>query len=76
MPKTARLIVVELLIDEQRSDSPGPFVDLNMLVMLAGRERTLPEFEALFGRAQLQLTRFVPTRSPYVVLEARHASGS
>jgi hypothetical protein len=70
MPKTARLVVVELLLDDH---GPGPYVDLNMLVMLAGRERSLPEFGELFDRASLRLAKHVSTSSPYVVLEVRHA---
>jgi len=73
MPTTARLLVVELLIDDQGPVTPAPFVDLNMLVMLAGRERTLPEFEALFARANLQLTKHWATQSPNVVLEVRRS---
>jgi hypothetical protein len=48
-------------------------MDLNMLVMTGGRERTVKEFEALFTRAGFKMTRVVPTKSPFSLLEARPA---
>jgi hypothetical protein len=45
-------------------------VDLNMMVMLTGRERTLAEYCALLKDADLRLSKSTPTRSPMVVIEA------
>ncbi|HVS20845.1 MAG TPA: methyltransferase, partial [Pyrinomonadaceae bacterium] len=45
------------------------FMDLNMLVMTGGRERTEAEFCALYERAGFLLTRIVPTESPFSVIE-------
>ena len=44
-----------------------------MLVMTGGLERTVKEFEALFTQAGFKMTRVVPTKSPFSVLEARPA---
>lgn len=44
--------------------------DLNMLVMLTGKERTVTEMNALFTQAGFKPTRVVPTPSPFVVVEA------
>jgi hypothetical protein len=46
-------------------------IDLEMLLMPGGRERTEQEFRDLFARAGFQLTRIVPTKSPLSVIEAR-----
>jgi hypothetical protein len=46
-------------------------IDLEMLVMAGGKERTEQEFRELFDRAGFTLTRVVPTKSPMSVLEAR-----
>jgi O-methyltransferase domain len=62
--------VLEMLIDDQGPPSPAPLMDLNMLVMLSGRERTAEEFGALFARAGLKLARIVRTPSPFAVIEA------
>ena len=45
-------------------------VDMQMLVMLGGRERTLEEFRALLEGAGFQLTRVIPTESPFQLIEA------
>jgi hypothetical protein len=73
LPKDGRVVVVEMVLDDQGAPSPAPLLDLNMLVMHTGRERTILEFEALFRRVGLRLSAHKPTRSPFVVLEARHA---
>ena len=50
---------------------PGKLLDLNMLVMTeGGRERTAAEYTSLLDRAELQLSRIVPTSSPVSVVEA------
>jgi len=71
MDPDGRVVVVEMIIDSEGPPSPAPFMDLNMLVMLTGRERTREEFSALFEHAGLALARIVPTQSPFVVIEAR-----
>jgi ubiquinone/menaquinone biosynthesis C-methylase UbiE len=40
-------------------------VDITMLVMSGGRERTLAEFTALFAEAGFELEQTVVTRSPF-----------
>jgi hypothetical protein len=45
-------------------------MDLNMMVMLTGRERTLTEYYALLKAAGLRPSKSTPIRSPMVVMEA------
>ena len=45
-------------------------LDLNMLAMTGGRERTKAEFRALLDAADYKLTRIIPTMAPQSVLEA------
>jgi hypothetical protein len=73
MAPDARIVVVEMLITDQGPPSPAPLLDLNMLVMLTGRERTADEFGALFAKAGLKLSSVTPTHSPVAVIEARRA---
>jgi hypothetical protein len=40
-----------------------------MLLFLSGRERTEAEYRTLLDRAGFELTRVVPTPSPYSVVE-------
>jgi hypothetical protein len=48
----------------------GPSQDLNMLVMLGGRERTVEEYGALFTSAGLRLVSSTRANSPVTILEA------
>lgn len=49
----------------------GKLIDLEMVVMTGGRERTEEESRALFDRAGFKMTRVIPTKSPLSVIEAR-----
>jgi len=73
MARDGRVVVLEMIISPDGPPSPAPLMDLNMLVMLAGRERTPEEYGALCARAGLKLARTVPTHSPFAVMEARVA---
>jgi hypothetical protein len=73
MSHDGRVIVVEMLIVDEGPQSAAPLLDLDMLVMHAGKERTAQEYGALFESARLKLTNVVSTPSVYTVLEARAA---
>lgn len=72
MVRDGRVVVVEMLITDNGPPSPAPLLDLNMLVMLTGKERTNEDFAALFAKAGLKLHAVTPTQSPVAVIEARH----
>lgn len=65
-----RVVVVEMLLPEDNAPSMAQMMDLNMLVMLTGRERRAEELRVLFAQAGLKLERVTPTHSPFFVLEA------
>ncbi|MGH3779324.1 MAG: methyltransferase [Pseudonocardiaceae bacterium] len=69
MTPTSRLLVVELVVDPDRSDELAYALDLQMLVALAGKERTAEEFRALYDAAGFRLTRIIPTSSMFSVIE-------
>jgi hypothetical protein len=46
----------------------GKWMDLNMMVMTSGRERTATEFRALFDRAGFAVEQIVPTPSPLSIV--------
>jgi hypothetical protein len=73
MTPDARVVVVEMLITSGGPPSPAPLLDLNMLVLLSGKERTADEFGALFAKAGLVLKGVTPTHSPVAVIEAARA---
>jgi SAM-dependent methyltransferase len=65
-----RVIVVELLLGNMGDPGIAPFMDLLMMVMLTGRERTLTEYRALLSEAGFRLEKSSPIRSGMAVLEA------
>ncbi|MBS1930615.1 MAG: methyltransferase [Bacteroidetes bacterium] len=66
----SRLLVFEAVIPEGNTAHPGKFMDINMLTMTGGRERTEKEFTELFSKAGLKLHRVIPTQSPmFSILE-------
>ena len=69
MARTGRVLVVECVVPEGDESSFSKLLDLNMLVMNGGRERTKAEFQELFDAAGLRLTRVIPTLSPLSVVE-------
>ncbi|GGT19137.1 methyltransferase [Streptomyces purpureus] len=55
-----RVLLVEAVMPERSEPSPTvTLMDLNMLVLCGGRQRTETEFADLFARAGLRLTRIV-----------------
>ena len=70
MKPTSKVLVVEFALPADATPSPAHFMDLNMLVMLDGRERTKDQYGALFAKAGLRISRFIPTPSPMGIAEA------
>jgi len=66
----AKVLVIEMVIPSDGSASFAQLMDLNMLVMLTGRERTADEYRALLDASGFRLDRVIPTHTPYAVLEA------
>jgi SAM-dependent methyltransferase len=70
MTKNSRLLVVDMIVPDAASGSFSKLLDLNMLVMNGGRERTKAEFCELLEVAAYKLTRIIRTRAPQSVIEA------
>ncbi len=67
---TGKVLLVEMLIPPDNRPSPAQAMDLNMLVLLGGQERTEEQFERLFKAAGFRLDQVIPTHSPFSVIEA------
>jgi O-methyltransferase len=63
-------MLVDVVIPPGREPHFGKFIDLNMLVMTGGLERTQEEFRRLLEASGLRLVRVVNTDSPISVVEA------
>ena len=66
-----KVILLEAVIKPGNDPDLGKLIDLEMLLLPGGRERTETEFAALFNRSGFELTRVIPTQSPVSVVEAR-----
>jgi hypothetical protein len=65
-----RLLLVEMVIPPGNDFHPGKLLDLVMLAVTGGMERTAEEYAALLAKAGFRLTRVVPTESAASVIEA------
>jgi SAM-dependent methyltransferase len=70
MPERGKLLVVEIALPSGEQPSFGKWLDLHMLAMTGGRERTAAEYDALFRSAGLALARVIPTPAGPSVIEA------
>lgn len=73
MRTDARLLVIERIVPPGDEPHESKFMDLNMLVVVGGRERSEAEYRALLERAGLRLDRVVDTGTAVSVLEATPA---
>ncbi|HEX6839026.1 MAG TPA: methyltransferase [Polyangia bacterium] len=55
-----RVCLIEAVVPPGNAPSPAKLLDVNMLVMTGGRERTEAEYGALFAATGFRLTRVVP----------------
>jgi hypothetical protein len=70
MDPKGRVLLVEHVIAPGNAPDWGKLLDLDMLVIPGGQERTREEFRALFARAGLRLARVHRTQGPLSLLEA------
>lgn len=67
----AKVLLVESVVEEDDSaQSMSKVMDLNMLAMTGGKERTAKEYAELFEKTGFKLTRVIPTLSPMQIVEA------
>lgn len=71
MPAGARLLLIERVLPERPPDDPAThMLDLHMMLVTGGRERSLAQFEALLEGAGLRPGGHRATPSAFTVIEA------
>jgi hypothetical protein len=70
MKSNGRLLIVEMVLPEGDTPHPGKMLDMVMLLLSGGRERTEAEYGALLSKGGFKLTRTVPTSSAVSIVEA------
>jgi ubiquinone/menaquinone biosynthesis C-methylase UbiE len=73
LPENGKLILVEAVVPPGDEMHFAKFIDLNMLVITGGKERTEEEFGKLYEASGFNLTRIVATESPFSVIEGKKA---
>ncbi|HEV8336675.1 MAG TPA: methyltransferase [Candidatus Polarisedimenticolia bacterium] len=68
-----RVLVVDTVVPRGNAPHWGKLLDVNMLAMTGGRERTASEFQDLLAGAGFRLKRIVPTACPLSIVEGRAA---
>ena len=69
-PRHARVLIIETLVSDAAGPHFGKTLDVIMLAVTGGRERTVHEYESLLGAAGFRFERVVQTRSPHSLVEA------
>ena len=64
------LYVIEMVLPDEPSSFYGAWVDLHMMVVPGGRERTRTDFKKLLSAAGFELERVIPTGSLISVIRA------
>jgi hypothetical protein len=71
MPNDARVLIMDGIVPPIGEPHFSKFLDLEMLMLPGGMERTAEEFQTLLTGAGFELTRIIPTKSPTSIIEAK-----
>lgn len=71
MTPAAALLLLETILPEHGRPSQAAMGDVNMMVMLTGRERTEEQYRKLLAAADLRLTRVIAVSERASLIEAR-----
>jgi hypothetical protein len=70
MGPNSRLLLVEMVLPAGDAPHPGKMLDMVMLVLPGGQERTEAEYAELLGKTGFRLARVIPTASAVSIVEA------
>jgi hypothetical protein len=68
--KDAKVLVVETVLPPDNRPHFAHHLDINMMVLTGGRERTPDEFSRLFSDSGFRFSRVIPARGVYSIVEA------
>jgi hypothetical protein len=70
LPEHGKLLVIELVLPPGEEADLGKWLDLHMLVLAGGAERTAAAYEDLLRQAGFAVTRLLPTKAGPSIIEA------
>ena len=65
-----KIVIIESVLPDDDRPNYAPLADLNMLVLLPGKERTMADYDGLLKSAGLYLEQIVATASPLQLVVA------
>jgi len=65
-----KVLIVETIVPEGNEPHFSKLLDLEMLTLPGGKERTEQEYKTLLEQAGFRLNRIIPTKSPFSIVEA------
>lgn len=68
---SGRLLIVEHVVPDGNESHPAKFIDLEMMLVTGGKERTAQEYQSLLSGAGLKLHRLIPTAASATIIEAQ-----
>ncbi len=69
-----KVILVEMVVPESNEPSFAHLLDLEMMVVCDGKERTANEYRELLLQAGFRMTRILPLKAPPCIIEAEAAT--
>jgi len=70
MPHNGKLLIIEKIVEEGQFKDLACLGDINMLVTLTGKERSLAEFQDLLNKSGFNFIRKINTSTVFSILEA------
>jgi len=70
MPDDAKVLIIDAIVPGLNEPHFSKILDLEMLMLPGGKERTETEFATLLTNSGFKLTRAIPTMSPVSIVEA------
>jgi hypothetical protein len=70
MRPAGRLLIVEMIPPAGNTPHPSKILDMTMLVLVGGQERSESEYAILLGKAGFEVAQVAPTQTAASVIEA------
>lgn len=70
MPASAKVLIIDAVLSDRNVPDLGKVIDIEMLMLPGGMERTSSEFASLLEASGFRMTRIIPTMGPMSIVEA------
>lgn len=70
IPDSGKLLIAEMILPGMNEPGFAKLLDIEMMLIPGGRERTIDEYAALLASAGFRMTRVIPTHSSVALIES------